>query len=129
LRDCVTVPEIFYAGSFNLMCEATIVGDTAKLEWLARINLADEGALKAIIHTLGTKVYDNAIKHEEIDKVEVSLYYTDLIDQYGNDIPATQAFDSKIEFKYFLLRNTKYLISTIHFGLVHMLICFFYNII
>jgi hypothetical protein len=23
LRDCVTVPEIFYAGSFNLMCEAT----------------------------------------------------------------------------------------------------------
>jgi hypothetical protein len=50
------------------MCEATIVGDTAKLEWLARINLADEGALKAIIHTLGTKVYDNAIKHEEMIK-------------------------------------------------------------
>jgi hypothetical protein len=24
LRDCVTVPEIFYAGSFNLMCEATL---------------------------------------------------------------------------------------------------------
>jgi hypothetical protein len=23
LRECVTVPEIFYAGLFNLMCEAT----------------------------------------------------------------------------------------------------------
>lgn len=80
--------------------EIEIDGSTAKLEWRARINLANEGALKAIVHTMGTEVYEIAKKHPEVDTVEVSLYYVDLEDRYGNEIPIEDALDSR-----FVLRD------------------------
>ena len=64
------------------------------IEWKARMNLGDEGALKAIVHTLGMDVYKIAKKDKNLKAVRVSLYYKDLIDKYGNDIPWEDAFDS-----------------------------------
>ena len=64
------------------------------LEWRARINLANQGALQTIAHSVGAEIYEIAERHEGVQNVEVSLYYTDLIDKYGNDIPTEEAFDS-----------------------------------
>ncbi len=74
--------------------DVQIDGDTARLEWRARVNLANEGALKAIVHTMGSEVYKIATKHHELTSVEVSLYYVDLEDRYGNTIATEDAFDS-----------------------------------
>ncbi len=71
-----------------------IDGTTAHLDYHARINLGNNSALKAVVHTLGKKVYNIAKKHEEVEEVEVSLYYIDLQDKYGNDIPVEEAHDS-----------------------------------
>lgn len=74
--------------------DSEIEGDIAYLDWNARINLSDEGALKAIVHTIGAEVYSLAKKNKNIKEVQVSLYYVDLEDKYGNDIPTEDALDS-----------------------------------
>ena len=85
----VTVCGSLFAGG-----SVEIEGDVAYLKWEARINLANEGALKAIVHMMGSEVYSIAKKNSDIKEVQVSLYYTDLIDKYGNNIPTEDAFDS-----------------------------------
>jgi len=80
-----------FDGSGN---KVEIDGTTAKLERKARINLADEGALRAIVHTMGSRVYEIAKKHPEVERIEISLYYVDLEDRYGNDIPTEEALNS-----------------------------------
>ena len=72
-----------------------IEGNTAYLDWNARMNLGDNSALKAIVHTMGEEIYNIAKKHDEINEIQVSLYYVDLIDKYGNDIPTEEAFNNK----------------------------------
>jgi hypothetical protein len=64
------------------------------LEWIARMNFGDEGALKAIVHTLGMEIYKIAKRDNDLKAIRISLYYRDLIDEYGNDIPWKEAYDN-----------------------------------
>ena len=74
--------------------EVRISGDKVNLKFTTHISLGDKGSLSAVEAQLASKIYDVVKSNKDVKSIDVSLYYDDLEDKYGNKIPVADALDS-----------------------------------